>query len=240
MTKWSLSQLFSVLHDDIEQRLGRIRKSFEHPSSKGDASENVWLELFQTYLPRRYRAEKAFVVDSKDEFSEQIDVVVFDRQYSPFIFHYERQIIIPAESVYAVFEAKQAINASEVAYAQKKVASVRKLYRTSLPIPHAGGEYPPKTLVPIYSGILTFESEWSPAMGESLLRALRKGNRDEHLEMGCVAVHGNFFWDKDADDYEIVTGGKAATSFLFRLISALQSSATVPMIDIHAYEKWIQ
>ena len=44
-------------------------------------------------------------------FSEQIDVVVFDRQYSPFIFNYEGQTIIPAESVYAVFEAKQTVNA---------------------------------------------------------------------------------------------------------------------------------
>jgi hypothetical protein len=72
-------------------------------------------------------------------FSQQIDVVVFDRQYSPFIFHYEGQIIIPAESLYAAFEAKQSINAAQVAYAQGKVASVRRLHRTSLPIPYAEG-----------------------------------------------------------------------------------------------------
>jgi hypothetical protein len=59
----------------------------------------------------RYQAEKAHVVDSTGAFSEQIDVVVFDRQYSPFIFKFEGQIIIPAESVYALFEAKQGINA---------------------------------------------------------------------------------------------------------------------------------
>ena len=143
MSVWSLSQLLAGLHDDIEQRLAIARKSFNHPGTKGNASENVWLKLLQTYLPRRYQAETAHVVDSKGTFSDQIDVVVFDRQYSPFIFHYEGQIIIPAESVYAAFEAKQAINAHEVEYAQKKVASVRRLYRTSLPIPHAGGTYPP-------------------------------------------------------------------------------------------------
>ena len=157
MKDWSLSELLSGLHDDIHQRLATSRKAFAHPGTKGDASENVWLELLQQYLPQRYQAATAHVVDSQGNFSEQIDVVVFDRQYSPFIFHYEGQKIIPAESVYGVFEAKQAINATLVEYAQKKAASVRRLHRTSLPIPHAGGTYPPKSLVPIIGGILAFE-----------------------------------------------------------------------------------
>ncbi len=67
--------------------------------------------MLSTYLPHRYRADKAFVVDSKGVFSEQIDVVVYDRQYSSFIFQYEGQTIVPTESVYAVFEAKQTIPA---------------------------------------------------------------------------------------------------------------------------------
>ena len=133
----SLPRLLSGLHDDIQQGLETVRESFGHPVAKGDASERVWLELLQTYLPQRYQADKAFVVDSKGIFSEQIDVVIFDRQYSPFIFHYEDQTIIPAESVYGVFEAKQAINAAQVTYARKKVASVRRLHRTTLPIPYA-------------------------------------------------------------------------------------------------------
>jgi hypothetical protein len=128
MTDWSLSVLLAGLHDDIQRKLETVRKSFAHPGTKGDASENVWLELLNTYLPKR-QAATAHVVDSKGVFSDQIDVVVFDRQYSPFIFHFQGQTIIPAESVYAVFEAKQVINAARVAYAQKKAVSVRRLHR---------------------------------------------------------------------------------------------------------------
>jgi hypothetical protein len=135
----------------------------------------VWLELLQTYLPQRYQATSAHVVDSEGRFSEQIDVVVFDRQYSPFIFNFQGQKVIPAESVYGVFEAKQTINADQVAYARKKVDSVRRLHRTSLPIPHAGGTFPPKTLQHIIGGLLTLESDWSPGLGEPLSRALSTG-----------------------------------------------------------------
>src|ERR1700680_3336506 len=144
MTDWSLPRILAGLHDDIEQRLATARKTFGHPGAKGDASEGVWLQLFQTYLPQRYQAASAHVVDSNGAFSDQIDVVLFDRQYSPFIFRFQGQTIVPAESVYAVFEAKQTINSDQVEYAQKKVASIRRLHRTTLPIPHAGGTYDPK------------------------------------------------------------------------------------------------
>lgn len=239
MTTWSLTQLLAGLHDDIQQRLETVRKSFGHPGTKGDASEKVWLQLLQTYLPHRYQAATAHVVDSKGVFSEQIDVVVFDRQYSPFIFYYQGQTIIPAESVYAVFEAKQTINASQIAYAQHKVASVRRLHRTSLPIPYAKGTYPAKPLIPILGGLLTFDSDWSPAFGAPLETALAQSDDQSRLDIGCVAAHGHFQLNQTTQTYDVIREGKPATAFLFKLISQLQFSGTVPMIDVQAYAQWL-
>ncbi|MFT3809965.1 MAG: hypothetical protein QM698_08605 [Micropepsaceae bacterium] len=239
MSEWSLQKLLFGLHDDIQQKLEISRRTFGHPVTKGDASEQVWLEMLQTYLPQRYQAAKAHVVDSKGEFSQQIDVVIFDRQYSPFIFRYNEQTIIPAESVYAVFEAKQSISAKQVEYARTKIASVRKLHRTSLPIPYAKGVYPPKPLIPIIGGILTFESEWSPPLGEALLASLSDlPNPIDTLDIGCVAAAGHFKRSEDGS-YKMETGGKPATAFLFDLIATLQFSGTVPMIDVQAYAAWL-
>jgi hypothetical protein len=238
MSDWSLPKLLAGLHNDIQQRLATAREALAHPGTKGDASEHVWLKLLQTYLPQRYQAATAHVVDSNGVFSEQLDVVVFDRQYSPFIFQYEGQTIIPAESVYAVFEAKQTISADLVRYAQKKVASVRRLHRTSLPIPYAGGIYPPRPLPHIFGGLLTFESEWSPALGQPLLDALGRGSSEERLDIGCIAAHGMFDCDSTGC-HEISPLTKPATAFLFELIALLQGSATVPMIDIRSYAHWL-
>lgn len=239
MTQWSLSVLLAGLHDDIQQKLEIVRKSFGHPGTKGNASEAVWLELLDTYLPKRYQAATAHVVDSRGVFSDQIDVVVFDRQYSPFIFRYQGQTIIPAESVYAVFEAKQSIDAAQVSYAQEKVASVRRLYRTSLPIPYAKGTYPAKPLIPILGGILTFESDWNPPFGQPLATALAGGEPESRLDLGCMAAHGYFSLKPGTNTYETFPGGKPATAFLLRLISQLQFSGTVPMIDVESYAKWL-
>jgi hypothetical protein len=238
MNDWSLATLLASLHETIEHRLAVARRSLAHPTTKGDASENVWLELLQGYLPKRYQAEKAHIVDSNGTFSEQMDVVIFDRQYSPFIFVYEGQKVIAAESVYAVFEAKQSINARQVQYAQDKVQSVRRLHRTSLPIPHAGGTYPPKPLPHILGGLLTFESDWSPPLGDALMESLGKGPGDLRLDLGCVAAHGTFGCDS-AGCHAVTSQAKAATAFLLELIARLQDSATVPMIDVRAYAKWL-
>ncbi len=236
---WSLDVLLSSLHDDIHQRLTTARKSFHHPGTKGDASEGIWLDLLQKYLPKRYQCEKAHVVDSLGNFSDQIDVVVFDRQYSPFIFNYANELIIPAESVYAVFEAKQEISAPLIQYAQEKVASVRNLHRTSLPIPHAGGTYPPKPLINILGGILTLESGWNPPLGEPMKKALKTPISNGHLDLGCIAAHGAFSYNETIKEYEFSNHAKHAATFLFELISRLQVGGTVPMIDINAYASWL-
>src|ERR1700748_601734 len=120
MTQWSLAQLLAGLHDEVQSRLDFARKSMGHPVAKGDSSEAVWLAMLQNYLPKRYQAARAFVVDSEGAFSDQIDVVVFDGPFSPFILTVDEQTIVPAESGCGVFEAKQAINAGQVEYAQSK------------------------------------------------------------------------------------------------------------------------
>ena len=186
MSGWSLEKLLAGLHGEISLRLQRSRSALGHPVAKGDATEGIWIELLQNYLPERYRANRAFVIDSTDTTSQQIDIVIYDRQYTPLIFKQDGTLVIPAESVYAVFEAKQSIDAEQVNYAAKKIASVRALHRTSMPIPSAGGLQPAKTPGDILGGLLTFDSEWNPPMGDPLLKAL--GSADAVAPLDCQSA----------------------------------------------------
>jgi hypothetical protein len=108
-----------------------------------------------------------------------------------------------------------------------------------LPIPYAQGTYPPKPLIPILGGILTFESDWTPPLGAALEAALAEGEDIGRLDLGCVAAHGHFALEQPAGKYEFYREGKPATAFLFKLISQLQFSGTVPMIDVQAYAQWL-
>lgn len=80
-----------------------LTSTLTHPVSKGDATEDEWRNWFNDYFPKRYRAEKAFVIDCEGNRSEQMDVVIYDTHFSPTIFQINDEKFIPAESVYAVF-----------------------------------------------------------------------------------------------------------------------------------------
>jgi hypothetical protein len=70
------------------------------------------------------------------------------------------------------------------------------------------------------------------------VKALAVGHPDDRLDLGCVAAHGIFSCD-DAGCGTLTPMGKPATAFLFELIARLQEKATVPMIDVRAYARWL-
>jgi len=230
---WSLERLFADFHEKIARELASARM-LGHPTAQGDASEKTWNEVFNHYLPKRYEARPGFVVDSLGNFSQQIDVIIHDRQYSPFVFSFKRIDVVPAESVYAVFEAKQELTAEYVSYAKIKAASVRKLHRTSLAAQTIDGMSRPKPLHHIIAGILTLSSVWKPALGDTLNGHLRAEVANGILDIGCVADAG-WFNRINATEYELHSVTMPATRFLFELIAQLQAIGTAPMLDVRAY-----
>ncbi len=241
MKEWSLAELFKSLHSKIDEELRIAKTAIEHPGTKGDTSEAIWIELLKTYLPNRYQVCGGHVVDSEGVFSDQIDIVIFDRQYSPFIFDFMGAKVVPAESVYAIFEAKQVMTAAHIEYAKAKITSVRQLTRTSLPIPTATGTAEPKQPQHIIGGILAFESSWNPELGDTLVSVLQAELTEmNRLDIGCVSAHGLFRYNADKKIFETVLSKSAATKFLLELMLELQSKATVPMIDITAYSRWLE
>ncbi len=233
-----LTDLFLGLQSQLNATLSTQRKNILHPGSKGDSSEICWLEILQKYLPERYSAEKGFVVDSSGSVSEQIDIIVFDRLYSPFLFNQNGVNYVPAESVYAVIEVKQELNANFIEYAADKVASVRKLKRTSAPIVHAGGKFKPKKPFDIHAGILTLNTSWKPAFGKPFSTAIKNIKGDKVLNFGCSLQSGSFLLR--GKKLEIESRDFALLSFFLNLISHLQTVGTVPALDVGAYLKGIK
>jgi hypothetical protein len=238
-SKWALPDLMKGLHDKVWHDLQTARSALGHSGAKGDGSENVWRTLFRTYLPVRYAADKATIMDSKGQFSGEIDVVLYDRQYTFLIFEFEGVKVVPVEAVYAVFESKQEINAEFVAYAQNKAASVRRLYRTSAEVMTIEG-LRRATPQPILAGFLAFENGWmSDAADDYLQKALLKDQGDGRLDLGCVAAYGTFGCE-GAGCQTSVKHDKAVTSFLLDLITKLQKIGTAPAIDMTAYAAWLK
>ena len=236
----NLRQIFLGLQDQLIASLGASREIIRHPGAKGQATELKWLHMLKSYLPHRYCADKAFVLDSAGDLSGEIDIVLYDRQYSPFLFNQEGVKYVPAESVYAVFEVRPELSAPNMKYAGEKAASVRRLRRTSAPIPYAAGVYPPKKPTRILAGILTLESGWKPAFEESFRSAVRELPPDGRVDLGCVLTWGGFMvrYKEDAE-LEIQTSPADATLIFFfvKLLTFLQEIGTVAALDYNEYSR---
>ncbi len=232
----SLHELFLGLQEQMITSLSVERRVISHPGTKGDATEIHWLNMLNQYLPKRYCADRAFVVDSRGDLSQQIDLIIYDHQYSPFVFNQNNAKYVPAESVYAVFEVKQEMNSPEIGYAAGKAASVRRLYRTSAPIRHAGGLYKPKNPIPILAGILALDSDWAQPFGRRFRAAMKRTGIAGRLDLGCVLKCGAFEARYGRrPQIEICSAETALVFFFWKMLGQLQDRGTVAALDFGEY-----
>lgn len=82
MSEISLSDLYSNMQAEMLQTLHTGSVPFAHSGTKGDNTEANWIAWFKKYLPARYAVDKAIVIDSGGKCSQQIDLVIYDAQYS--------------------------------------------------------------------------------------------------------------------------------------------------------------
>lgn len=261
--------MFGGLQNQMTAQLSTNRAFITHPGSKGDSLEDTWIEWLRKYLPNRYCIDKAIIIDSTGQLSDQIDLVIYDQQYTPFVltqngFHY-----IPAEGVYAVFEVKPDLKGtvdlgsetvSYIEYAGRKIESVRRLKRTSTSIIDRGRKHDPRALTKILGGILT--STNTIRKQETIKNHINKLTALQSLDLGCSVDWGTFSVDYEGDenitilDFQQriqryyadrkmieVTFSKAdvsLVSFFFQLTRYLQQSiGTVAAIDLGEYAKAI-
>jgi len=77
-----------------------------HPTA-GAFREKVWKSFFESIIPKKFTIQQgAFLIDSKGHVSRETDLVIFDEQYTPYVFKNRNIQFIPIEAVVAVIQCK--------------------------------------------------------------------------------------------------------------------------------------
>src|SRR5262245_4739134 len=118
-TAWMRQAVIDV-QEELAIRLKRAAQSIAHAGTQGAVNEDHWIDVFRAYLPDRYQVGTGFVIDSRSGRSEQIDIIVFDRHFTPTLLDQQKHRYVPAEAVYGVFEAKPHLDKDYLAYAGTK------------------------------------------------------------------------------------------------------------------------
>ncbi len=229
--------LFEALYAEqkvLACQLELSKKSITHDGVMGEVNEQLFISLFAKYLPNRYNISSGIVIDSNGKTSDQIDMVIYDRQYTPALLDQHNHRFIPAEAVYCILEAKPKIDKTYLEYASRKAQSVRRLTRTTVPIHHAGGTYPPKKLFNIIAGIIAIDSGWTNGIEcDHLKEAVTSFSRNYETSLQCgIALNDKAFFSVDGN---FIYSKCSLAFFLFRLLNNLQALGTVPAIDWDQY-----
>ena len=239
-SRFDLREAFLLRQEQLLATLGVGRSVGSHPLAIGDDSELNWKGMLESILPIRYRVSKGFAIDADGKRSEQIDLLIYDRHFSPVLLDVGEYLFVPAEAVFAAIEVKQEMSRGMIKYATEKVASVRELRRTSAPVPYVEGNYKPKPLHRILGGILTMDSGWKPPLGDALEAALKDFFGDGSLDIGCVLRGGTFEIASEDQTLSRSEPDRALIIFVVGLLRRLQGMASPPAIEYDAYAKALQ
>lgn len=235
-----LHELYASMQKQLATNLDAARNANKNPNAKGDESELTWLKLFEEHLPHRYQSVKGIVIDSNGDESHAIDIIIYDRHYTPIIYNQQGYPYIPAESVYAVLESKQELDKELVEYAGQKAESVRKLKWTSGSITAITGTHNPRDPFRILAGIVAYESTWKPPFGDAFTGAVSGLSEVQQLDFGIAAAHGCFEVNHEKKEIKTYPAERALSAFLIRFLARLQALGTVPAIDYNVYGRLLE
>lgn len=227
--KINIQKLFTALDEEMRLKLSSKIDEIYHPTAKGDESELNWIGLLRAYLPERYTIDSGFVVDHKGNISEQIDIIIYDRHFTPFIFRGENVVYIPAEGVYAVFEVKPHFDKKNYDYGVKKLRSVKALKRTSASFAHILGK-DKKELFDVIGGILTKENKGKKCFND--INTTSELSIILSLDCGIKVINGESIEKQDKEP--------VLAFFLLKLIEKLRALGSVPALEIDKYLEFIK
>ena len=229
-----LRDAFALEQELLRNKLALSVGSVTHSGIQGDINEKYFIEVLKKYLPNRYAIDSAIIIDCAGATSDQIDIVIYDNLYTPTLLDQLHHRFVPAESVYAVFEAKPSIDKSNLEYAGRKAESVRILQRTTNPIIVAGQAVEPRPLFTILSGLLALRVDWAEGLqSESFNSAYESLVDDQKIDCGFAVDGGEF--NSFGGALRAQDGSSSLGRFVFSLLKQLQSLGTVSAVDWNSY-----
>ena len=121
--------------------------------------------------------------------------------------------------------------------------------RTSAPIKHAGGEYPPKELHEILAGVLTTRCDWKVPIARMVVKHIRAREREERLDFVCCISNNTFVVENNTfmNQYDATSNpeilyceeNESLVYLLLNLLRRLRDIGTVPAIDFSKYAEKI-
>lgn len=121
-----------ILHQKINNKISCLKREYQnnknvtHQGIKGTFNESELSELIEKVIPTRYIVTKGIIENSKNEQSNETDIIIYDNDILP---RYVKNDLsfIPIEAVKYIFEVKSTLNATELKTTIDKFYNYKKM-----------------------------------------------------------------------------------------------------------------
>ncbi len=126
-----LSSTFEKVGRQFQIEFGELTRETSHHLTAGESREKALIDLLRKYLPQRVGADRGFVIDAQGNESQQIDIILYDKQAAT-TFEAAGVSYFPCETVLAIGEVKSDITSTgRLEDALSKIRSVKCLDRSN-------------------------------------------------------------------------------------------------------------
>src|SRR5260370_751632 len=191
----------SGVFDDIS---AQMRRDFEkarkaivaHSGMKGAGFEDAVRGFLESYLPSSLAVCTGQLFDSTGAQSNQLELIIYDREATPVLCRTGEIRVIPIECAYAVIEVKAQLSPSKIPEIIDNMLSVRKL-RKSAYYGEAGtpviweqhnlyGE--PWNIWPVHYFVFAFEASELNAIGQRITEEHESRTLPPPSRIDCVCI----------------------------------------------------
>lgn len=122
-----IRKILKNIFDNLEQSLfNDMNIRIEHNLEDGKYREYLVKNVLEKIIPSKYSITNGFIIDSDNNISDEMDIIIYDKNYVPPFFD-ETYTVVPIEAVIVVIQVKTTLTASTLKDSITNLNSIDKL-----------------------------------------------------------------------------------------------------------------
>ncbi|MCI6265330.1 MAG: hypothetical protein MR598_00600 [Erysipelotrichaceae bacterium] len=156
-------KILKDIFDNLEQSLySDMNIRIQHNLEDGKYREYLVKNVLTKVIPSKYSITNGFIIDSNNNISQEMDIIIYDKNYVPPFFE-ETYTVVPIEAVIAIIQVKTTLTKQALQDSIDNLNSINKLEsKTGGKIISAtGGLLTEKRFIAPYKIIVSYKTDYS-------------------------------------------------------------------------------
>jgi len=128
----NLEGIFKSINKKMLLDFDEISSEIKHRGSKGRVREfEIVNEYLSKYIPGNIGVANGELISKDDQVSSEVDIVLFEKNSTPYLLKKEGYQVFPIECVYGMIEVKSQLDKNQLEDSFKKIHKIKKMPKSA-------------------------------------------------------------------------------------------------------------